>query len=109
MLDRLLRDLKISQEKIHELTKRLETQEKEGETKLQKVGMLRFNPFADTGGEQSFIVGLFDKKDNGMVLTSLSGRSGTRWYAKQVKQGKGLEFNLSKEEEEVVKKSKSLA
>src|SRR3989344_603678 len=68
ILDRLLRDLKISQERIHELTKRIETQEQGAEFTLQKVSMLRFNPFSDTGGEQSFIVGLFDKKDNGMVL-----------------------------------------
>ena len=74
----------------------------------KKSALLHFNPFADTGGEQSFIIGLLDNKNNGILITSLQGRSGTRWYAKQVKAGKGVKYDLSKEEKEAVKHAKTL-
>lgn len=72
---------------------------------LQKIGFTRFNPFEDTGGQQSFIVSFLDRKNNGFVLSSLFGRSGTRWFAKIVKQGIGEQVELSKEEKEVVDKA----
>ena len=87
----------------------LKEQEKKSQFQIQKIGLLRYNPFADTGGEQSFVISLLDHHNSGMILTSLQGRSGTRWYAKQVKKGKGTEFELSKEEEEAVKKAKQLS
>ncbi|MBI4129769.1 DUF4446 family protein [Candidatus Roizmanbacteria bacterium] len=107
LFDQLVDDLASTKEKVGNLLTRVKEQEEKGNTTIQKIGLVRFNPFADTGGEQSFIIGLFDNKENGLLLTSLSGRSGTRWYAKQVKRGKGLDFDLSKEEEEVIKKAKA--
>lgn len=70
---------------------------------LQKVGFIRFNPFADTGGDQSFALVLLDGVDNGIIVTSLFARTGVRWYIKTIKQGKGVEHELSKEEKEAVK------
>ena len=75
---------------------------------MQKVGILRFNPFADTGGDQSFVFAILDGNDTGIVLTSLHSRSTTRWYAKNVKKGKGVDFDLSQEEEKTIKTAVSL-
>ena len=93
---------------IKELEIRIKELENKSKKQIQKIGLLRYNPFADTGGEQSFIVSLLDYNNSGIILTSLQGRSGTRWYAKKVKRGKGTEFDLSKEEEEAIKKAKPL-
>ena len=57
----------------------------------------RFNPFSDTGGEQSFVVSLLDRGGNGILLTSLHGRGITRIYAKKVNAGKA-DQELSAEE-----------
>lgn len=65
---------------------------------VQKVGVLRYNPFSDTGGDQSFILSILDGKNDGIVLTSLHSRGITRWYAKNIKDGKCLDYELSKEE-----------
>lgn len=65
---------------------------------LQKVGFVRFNPFEETGGAQSFSIALLDKENDGFVLTSLHSRGGTRTYAKLIERGKS-KFKLSKEEE----------
>jgi len=69
---------------------------------LQKIGFYRFNPFNDTGGDQSFVLSLLDNKNNGMVFTFLHSRDATRVYAKKVLNGKSDKFPLSKEEEAVI-------
>lgn len=80
-----------------------DTLEKESKLHIQKIGLLRFNPFKDTGGDQSFILALVDAQNTGVVISSLHTRTGTRWYAKQVVKGQGTEHELSSEEEKAVK------
>src|SRR3989344_2180557 len=109
ILEKILANYENNGKKISEIDTRLRKQEYEGNFKIQKLALTRFNPFADTGGEQSFIVSLLDNENSGLVMTSLPGRSGTRWYVKIVKKGKGVEFDLSKEEEETIKKAKPLS
>ena len=72
---------------------------------IQKVGVVRFNPFADTGGDQSFSLALLDGNDNGIILTSFYARTGVRWYIKTIRKGKGIEHELSQEEKEALKKA----
>ncbi len=73
---------------------------------LQRVGLVRFNPFADTGGDQSFAVAVLDRLGNGFVFSSLHGRSGTRFYAKPLRNGQSS-YQLSDEEAEAVKSALS--
>ena len=72
---------------------------------LQKISLKRFNPYQDTGGDQSFTVALLDGKDNGLVVTSLHARGGTRVFAKEIKNGKADGVKLSEEEELAVKEA----
>lgn len=76
---------------------------KEGLTHIKKIGLHRFNPFKDTGGDQSFILSLVDSNDTGLVISALYSRSGTRWYAKKVINGKGVDIDLSDDEKKVLK------
>lgn len=69
---------------------------------IQRVKLLRYNPYEDTGGNISFSLALLDKDGNGLVLTSLHARVNTRLFAKPVSLGKGQKYELSKEEQEVV-------
>jgi Protein of unknown function (DUF4446) len=64
---------------------------------FQRVGLVRFNPFEETGGNQSFALALLDAGGNGWVLSSLHARSGTRVYAKAIKAGRA-DAALSDEE-----------
>ena len=79
--------------------------EEEGHFHIQKVGLLRFNPFKDTGGDQSFILSLIDKNDTGVIISGLYSRSGLRWYAKKVLNGKGAEHELSDDEKKALKEA----
>ena len=80
--------------------------EKDGFLHIQKVGLVRFNPFKDTGGDQSFILSLVDANDTGVIISSLYSRSGTRWYAKSVVGGKAVEHELSEEEKKALKEAR---
>jgi hypothetical protein len=64
---------------------------------LGRVGIVRYNPFEETGGNQSFALAVLDGSGDGFVLSSLHARAGTRVYAKAVKGGTA-ESALSDEE-----------
>lgn len=72
---------------------------------VQKVKLIRYNPFNDVGGDQSFSIALLDNKGEGVVLTSLHNRSGTRVFAKPVIPSNINQYELSKEEELVIKEA----
>lgn len=69
---------------------------------LQKVGVVRFNPFQDSGGDQSFAIALLDQGGTGVVLSSLHGRAETRIFAKQVTNGRSRHA-LSDEEQQAIR------
>ncbi len=70
-----------------------------GSLASQKISIVRFNPFGDTGGDQSFSLAVLDAQDSGYVLTSIHGRQGTRVYVKPVDFGKS-KYTLSTEEQQ---------
>ena len=72
---------------------------------IQKIGLVRYNPFADDGGNLSFSMALLDDHNNGVVITSMHGRDANRIYAKPIIKSKS-EFTLTKEEELAIKESK---
>lgn len=72
---------------------------------LQKQSLKRYNPYHDTGGDQSFSFALLDGKGDGVVITSLHSRAGTRVFAKPVVDGKEVDFAFSDEEKAVVKQA----
>jgi len=69
---------------------------------LRHVGLVRFNPFEDTGSDQSFAIALLDDDRNGIVMSSLHGRAGTRVFAKPIRAGQAVHA-LSGEEQEAVR------
>lgn len=86
------------------LEKKLRALKKESKFFVQKVGIVRFNPFKEIGGDQSFSIALLDGQDSGFVLTSLYSREGNRVYAKPIERGKS-NYQLSEEEKEALRKA----
>lgn len=109
VLSNIIKRIQEQKRDIADLSIRCDTIEKNQLFHIQKIGLLRFNPFKDTGGDQSFILSLVDAKDTGVVITALYSRSGTRWYAKKVVGGKGLEHELSEEEKKALKAAGSVS
>jgi hypothetical protein len=85
-------------EAVDQLARRLE---KDAHFKLQHMGVVRFNPFHDTGGDQSFAIALADGYGNGVILSSLHARDVTRVYAKPLQQW-GSTYSLTDEEKQAI-------
>ncbi|MDP3713592.1 MAG: DUF4446 family protein [Mycobacteriales bacterium] len=68
---------------------------------LRHVAVVRYDAFGDMGGRLSFSAALLDDAGDGLVLTSINGRSETRTYAKGVKGG-ASGHSLSPEEEQAI-------
>ncbi|MFA5197491.1 MAG: DUF4446 family protein [Patescibacteria group bacterium] len=71
---------------------------------FQKIGVVRYNPFKDTGGDMSFSLALLNLENSGIVITSIHGRGADRVYAKPIEKGKS-QHNLSAEEIEAINKA----
>lgn len=105
ILEQLLVNLDKSKKELDSLKLYCTKLQKDGLLHIQKVGLVRFNPFKDTGGDQSFVLSLIDGNDTGVVISGLYSRSGTRWYAKRVVEGKGVDYDLSEEEKKALKEA----
>ncbi len=82
---------------LDELAARMAVLEGAQRRSFQRVGLVRYNPFEETGGNQSFALALLDAGGDGWVLSSLHARSGTRVYVKAIKSGRA-DTGLSDEE-----------
>lgn len=108
VLTNIVKEQRLSKKDIALLRERCDMIEKDGMLHIQKIGLLRFNPFKDTGGDQSFILSLINGQDSGVVITALYSRSGTRWYAKRVASGKGVEHELSEDEKKSLSQAQGM-
>ena len=108
LLDKQFRRLDTVAERVEALNQLHHELEALSQQSIQKVGVIRFNPFADTGGDQSFAVALLDAAGNGVVLSSLHGRADTRIFAKPVQAGRS-KHALSDEEQDAIRKALSPA
>ena len=104
ILDRQLKRVESLSERVDALNKLHHELENLTQRTIQKVGVIRYNPFSDTGGDQSFAIALLDSLGNGVVLSSLHSRTDTRVFAKPVQSGRS-KFQLSDEEQDAIKKA----
>jgi hypothetical protein len=105
-LEEALDILKSLEAKIGELSGRLERVEKAESYFFQKLGLVRFNPFKEMGGDQSFSLALLDKENSGFIITSLNSRQGNRIFAKPLNKGNST-YQLSEEEKQAVEEAKN--
>jgi hypothetical protein len=87
---------------VDDLSARSAVLEQAQRRSFQRIGLVRFNPFEDTGGNQSFALALLDQAGDGFVVSSLHARAGTRVYGKAISRGTS-EANLSDEESEALR------
>jgi hypothetical protein len=104
ILDRQLKRIDSLTERIDALNKLHLELENLSQRTIQKVAVIRYNPFSDTGGDQSFAIALLDSLGNGVVLSSLHSRTDTRVFAKAVQSGRS-KYQLSDEEQDAIKKA----
>ena len=104
-IDSILGEVQATKKRVENLERESARLRLEGTGHIQRIGVVRFNPFSDTGGAQSFTMAILDANHNGIVMTSLYGRMGNRWYVKQIVNGSGKDIELSKEELSAIKQA----
>lgn len=101
LLSMYVEQMRLAGSKANQLARASEQIERKLESSIQRVGLVRFDAFEDTAGEQSFVVALLDAQGNGVVVSSLQGRAEGRLYAKPVRRWDSS-YNLSVEEKEAI-------
>ncbi len=104
ILEQQLRRIDTLGERLDALNKLHHELEKITQRTIQKVGVVRYNPFSDTGGDQSFAIALLDGEGSGVVVSSLHSRTDTRVFAKPVQSGRSR-YPLSDEEQDAIRKA----
>ena len=110
-------NLEMKIEEYFETSKKIESQysklldmvtdmDKTDKSKIQKVGLIRYNPFDEMGGNLCFALALLDGNDNGVVLNGIHSRTGSFTYAKPIEMGVST-YMLSEEELKAVEVAKN--
>ena len=97
----LIQQVKVLQEKLDAVSIELSEFKQKMKNATTKVGLIRFNPFRELGGDQSFCIALLDDNNSGFVITSYYGANYHRVYAKDIVGGNS-EYMLSEEEKQAI-------
>ena len=87
-----------------EITSFIKELDKDFEKSIQKVGIVRYNAYKDTGSDLSFTLAMLDENNNGVVLNGIYSRETSNIYAKPVENGKSS-YILSEEEQEAIRRA----
>ncbi|WMI81162.1 DUF4446 family protein [Anaerotignum sp. MB30-C6] len=96
------------EEKYGKLLDMVTDMDKTMRSNIQKVGLIRYNPFDEMGGNLCFALALLDGEDNGIVLNGIHSRTGSFTYAKPIQMGVSI-YMLSEEEIKAVEMAKERA
>jgi hypothetical protein len=103
-IENLIKDTALLGLNLEKISGEQKKQEKMLSSTIKKIGIVRFNPFNNTGGDQSFAIALLNSTNSGIMISSLFLREGTRIYAKPIENLKST-YPLSKEEEAAIQKA----
>ncbi len=101
VLEKILIQGELEKKEIEEIKRRVQFLEQDGQNHVQKIGLIRFNPFKELGGDHSFCLAILNGEDSGVVITGLHTRDRTRVYMKAIKNGKS-QLDLSAEEKKAI-------
>ena len=74
---------------------------------IRKVSVKRFNPFSDSGSDQSFAIALLNDDQDGVIISTLYSRERVSIFAKPIKAGTST-YEFSNEEKEVLENAKKM-
>ena len=103
-LNAILKQSQIVEKNQQEIFSELKRLDNNAKDYVQKVSFVRYNPFHETGGNQSFSLTLLNREDTGFIISGLHARDRTRLYIKPVKNGKS-NGQLSKDEQKSLKQA----
>lgn len=108
ILSKYVNDVELVKENQEEIRNYCNNLNKNMNVCIQKIGLVRYSAFKDTGSDLSFTLALLDNYDTGVVLNGIYSREMSNIYAKPVNNGKST-YTLSEEEKEAIEKAKKLS
>ncbi|HSX48792.1 MAG TPA: DUF4446 family protein [Candidatus Saccharimonadales bacterium] len=105
VLEKILERQELNKSEIDKISSKVAFLVREEKLHIQKVGMVRFNPFNEMGGDSSFALSLLNGNMDGVVVTGLHTREKTRVYAKKIERGES-KYELSKDERKAINEAK---
>jgi len=102
LLSNQIKESDSQKEQIQKILEEVDRLKNLSQKSFQKSGVVRYNPFKNGGGDQSFSIALLDLENNGLIITSIYGREGNRIYAKPIEKSKS-KYALTEEEEKAIK------
>jgi hypothetical protein len=107
VITKILASCEVNSQEIVKLKRQIGKIEEDDLVHIQKVGLIKFNPFSEIGGEYSFSLAMLDGKNTGIVITGIHTRQATRIYSKYIKNGKP-DIDLSEEEKKAIAKAQNI-
>ncbi|MFA6006241.1 MAG: DUF4446 family protein [Candidatus Paceibacterota bacterium] len=103
----LHKELRAQQEAAGQADARIDDLHNRVKRSVQSIRTIRFNPFQDSGSNQSFSMVFADEEGNGVVLSSLYARDRMSVYAKPLEEFSSV-HELTDEEQHVIDERKKL-
>lgn len=100
----LVSDVSILSETSQIHTQDIDTLFYKHESSFQKLGLIKYDAFKESGGKLSYVLALLDENNNGYVINSVRSSMGSDSYAKRIKKGQ-CDLELSKEEQVALNKA----
>lgn len=103
-LEKYMTRVSTTEEEIRKLSVYYKDLDKKTRKCLQKVGIVRYNAYKDTGSDLSFAVCLLDEKNNGVVFNGIYSRDMSNIYAKPIENGTS-KYKITPEEQEAINRA----
>ena len=103
-LDNYMRRVSSSEEEIRKLSLYYKELDEKTKNCIQKVGVVRYNAYKDTGSDLSFAVCLLDEHNDGVVFNGIYSRDMSNIYAKPIENGVS-KYKVTPEEMEAIEKA----
>ena len=103
-LDKYMNRVAVSEEEIRKLSVYCQNLNERTEKCIQRIGIVRYNAYKDTGSDLSFAVCLLDEKNNGVVFNGIYSRDMSNIYAKPIENGTS-KYKITPEEQEAINRA----
>ncbi len=103
-LEKYMTRVSTTEEEIRKLSVYYKDLDKKTKKCLQKIGIVRYNAYKDTGSDLSFAVCLLDEKNNGVVFNGIYSRDMSNIYAKPIENGTS-KYKITPEEQEAINRA----
>ena len=104
ILTQTLTEVRAAKAELDELEQRHQAMREQMKGCVQKVKLMRYNAFSDTGSNLSYSLAVLDENNNGWIFNAMHSREGCYTYIKEIVKGESY-IELGEEERQCLEKA----